>query len=222
MKSPSKYPILITYRKTYDQGKELRYTLRSLQNLLNWDGQVFIVGDKENWFQNIVHIPSRHSRNSYINQEYAMMAALADPRLPDDFLYSMDDVYICEPVEVTYMHQGEITPYRKSYHEKQKLVTKEWLEAQGCTTLDYELHTPMLHNRQKRIEVNKMIAPTLNRIMLKPRTVYGNYFGVGGQFYLDQKTRIRKLPSDKIISTQFFVAELIELFPNPCNFEITG
>lgn len=217
----NKYPIVITYKRTQDNGQELRYTLRSLKNIKNWNGDVWIVGDKPDWIQNVNHITGRRSHHPYIDQEYAMLAVLAEPSIPDDFIYSMDDVYVVKPLKIVDMHQGDYltSADKRGYHHNQKKVTCDWLNAHGYTTLDYELHTPMLLNKQKRMEIHNILKPTMNGVMMKPRTLYGNIFSIGGDFYIDAKTKTHELPDQPIISTQFYTDQLDKLFPEPSIFE---
>lgn len=219
----NKLPVLITYKKTVDNGQELRYTLRSLENITNWNGEVYIVGDKEDWFKNIIHIPApRQVKNRYIDVENKMMSAL-NSDMPDDFILLMDDVYTTEPTEVGYMHSGEIPRLTNSPHKRSLSSTAKWLSLRGFTTLNYDIHVPIIMNRKKRLEVNVLI---MNRLKLNPntpmqaRSLYGNIFKVGGQYYEDQKTKNKTLKKGVFLSTQFYTCGLNELFPNPSQFEI--
>ena len=215
-----KYPVFIPYKKSGDGGKELRYTLRSLSNLTNWNGKVYIAGETEPWLENVTHIPCRRtSHNPYLDAEYKILEALTSDGFPDDFIYINDDIYITEKMELKPLHGGELERKGAGYHQSQKEKTKEWLEENGYTTLDYELHTPMLMNKAKRLGVHNLIKPTFQGVSLKPRSVYGNIFNIGGEEYEDAKTKTSELPKAPIISTQFFTDELKTLFPKPSKFE---
>lgn len=218
-----KYPVLYTYKKTRDGGQELRHSIRSLKNLKGWDKrQIFVVGDTEPWFKDIIHIKKRKSGTTYLDQEYAMYEALLDERLEDDFIYMMDDIYFTEEVEIEYLYWGELKKRGNGYHHNQKEATGKWLQEHGYTTLDYETHTPFLINKRKRMEIYKILQPTFSTMILKPRTLYGNIFNVGGEFYEDQKTKTERLPKAPIISTHFYTPELETLFPKPSIFEQRG
>lgn len=216
-----KYPIVITYRHTQDNGMELRHSLRSLKNITNFNGQVFIAGDIEPWLTNVYHIPVKHHRNGYIDQEYAMLEALHDERLEDDFIYSMDDLYITSRTRVVPWHQNVFNANigHKGYHRNQKILTFVWLQRRGYTTLDYEVHAPMLINKHKRMEVNKIIMSSDNHMIMKPRSLYGNIFNIGGEYFADKKTRSKELPEGKIISTLKYTPELNDLFSEPSIYE---
>lgn len=217
-----KYPVLIPYRATPDDGAELKYALRSLKNLKNWNGEVIIAGDKPRWMVNVTHIQvERSNHNPYHDSENRAFAALIDDRLPEDFIFSNDDIFITEPIEVTYLHQGTISTEGRGYHISQKKKTREWLAERGFSTFDYDLHTPMLMNKTKRLKVHKVVQESINKISLKPRSIYGNMFAVAGEVYEDRKARGQELPQAPIISTSTFVKELEQMFPEPSKFEST-
>lgn len=218
-----KYPIVYTYKKTHDGGLELKHSIRSLKNLKSWDKKnIFVVGDSEPWFKDIIHISKKRLGTTYVDQEYAMYQVLTDERVPEDFIYFMDDIYITKTTELQYLHWGEIKKRNNGYHDKQKQATKLWLQEHGYSTLDYELHVPMLLNKHKRMEIYKILEPTFKTMILKPRTLYGNIFNVGGFFYEDRKTKTYELPKAPIISTHYYTSELAKLFSEPGNFELLG
>ena len=215
-----KYPALIVYKKSGDGGKELRYTLRSLSNLTNWNGKVYLAGEKEDWLQNVTYIPCRRtSHNPYLDAEYKILAALTTEGFPDGFIFINDDTMVCERMELKPLHGGQLERKGPGYHHSQKEKTKEWLEENGYTTLDYDIHTPMLMNKAKRLEVHNIVKPTMDGVSLKPRSIYGNIFNIGGEEYTDAKTKTFVLPKAPIISTQFYTDELKTLFPKPSKFE---
>jgi len=219
----NKYPIVITYKQTHDNGQELRFALRSIKNIKNCNGEVWIVGDKPDWIQNVNHIVGKRSRHQYLDQEYAMLAVLNEERIPETFIYSMDDVYITKRIAITNLHQGNYKRLlqHRGYHQHQKQLTAAWLRDNGYTWLDYELHTPMILEKSKRMKIHKLLKPYMNGgVMLKPRTLYGNIFAIGGDFYEDQKTKTPTLPKAPIISTQYFTDELLKLFPKKSIYEL--
>jgi hypothetical protein len=216
-----KLPVLYIYRRTNDAGQELRYSLRSLKNIKNFNGKVFVAGDTEDWFTNITHIPIKASHYSpYKDAENRMVAALNDQRLPDDFIFMNDDFYVTEPAVVRDMNWGEISDDQpRSFHRKALLHTKKWLQERNLPTLNYGLHVPMIINRQRRFDVHQKIKTTVDNRPLLARTVYGNMFNLGGEFYEDRKTKTSTLPEGAFISTQGFTAELHKLFPDPSPYE---
>lgn len=86
--------------------------------------------------------------------------------------------------------------------------------------LNYSLHTPMLMNKANRIAVHHMIEPSLHTpTPLEPRTVYGNLFSAGSQYYEDAKTYNQQLPRGVFISTSEYTPALAEMFSEPSIYE---
>lgn len=217
----NKLPVLITYKKTHDNGQELRYVLRSLSNIKNWSGEVFVVGAKEKWFKNITHIPCpRQSHDRYLDVGYKIETALNCKELPDDFILLMDDVYTTEPTEVNYLHGGEIPNCTDNPHKRSLTRTADWLAHRGYSNLNYDLHVPFIMNRKRQLEVNRIIIQSIGLYTMQARSLYGNIFKVGGEFYEDKKTKTHDLKEGLYLSTQFYTCGLNELFPKPSKFEI--
>lgn len=216
-----KYPVVIPYKKTQDDGQELKLTLRSLNNLDGWNGEVYILGDRERWFSDKIHHirVNRRSHNPYQDAEYKIREYLLRPDTPDDFIFSNDDIIILYPTKLEYLHQNELTGAGNGYHNRQKEYTMKWLKEHKHTYLNYDLHVPMLMNKAKRLKVSDIISARMEGVSLKPRSVYGNIFKVGGEFYRDQKIRGLEIPDAPIISTAQNVPELFDVFDEPSEFE---
>lgn len=89
-----KYPVLIPFKQTSDNGLELRYTLRALKNIKQWNGEVILCGDKPDWVQNVTHVKARPSHNRYIDAELKIRAGLEVA--PETFIFMNDDI-MCSP-----------------------------------------------------------------------------------------------------------------------------
>lgn len=216
-----KYPVLIPYIHTPDNGEELRHALRSLKNITNWNGEVYIVGDKEHWFSDrINYIANKRVWGApYLDQEKKML--YASEKIDGDFIVSMDDVYITEPTKIGAYNAGELKDEQGGYHKLSKSITLKYLKDQGYTNIiDFETHTPMLVN-------NTLFSTTLYEIlkhsrsskMLQWRSVYGNGWAIDSKEIVDKKTRNDMLPDGPIISTNYFVPTLKDLFPEKSEFE---
>lgn len=218
-----KYCLVIPYLKTHDSGSELRYALRSLKNLKEFDGSVYIIGGKEPWFNNITHIPcGKRSYSPYEDSENKVLAVINDKRIPEDFIWSADDIYITSKTSLKPLHKGELPKEGKGYHIKSKIATRRFLEAQGIDNpLDYSVHAPMIMNKEKRLEVHKLIKGSFRGTALLARTVYGNLFidPSEAEYYEDQKTKTSELKEGTYISTQYYTDELKKLFPRKGRYE---
>jgi hypothetical protein len=217
-----KYPVVIPYIKSPDSGKELRYTLRSLKNITNWNGEVAIVGDKEAWFNDIIHIPcKKRSYSPYEDVANKVMAVLQDDRIPDNYIWTSDDIYVTAKTEVKPLHGGLIPDQvGKGYHNRAKLATKKWLQDKGIKNpLNYDIHVPMIINKQKRLEVHNLVKGSFRGTALFARTIYGNLYIEESEYYQDNKTKTPNLKSGLYISTAYYTDELDKLFPKPSKYE---
>lgn len=215
-------PVLIPYKKTQDRGMELKHVLRSLTNLKEWDGRVYISGDKEDWFKNIIHIPrSRTHGNPHRDVEFKILAALQSDFFPDEFILMNDDIYCMEPTEIKPLYRGILVGSTTNYYQRSKKRTAEYLRDKGIAEpMDYEVHAPMIMNRERRLEISHLLQSSFNGTPLQARSVYGNLFNVGGEVYEDKKTKTRELKKGIYISTQFYTDELQKLFPKKSNYEV--
>ena len=215
-----KYPVLITYIRTLDRGQELRYSLRSLKNITNWNGDVFVVGDREAWFKNIHHIHrTRIIGKPYLDQVTKLNHAVKQID-SDKIIISMDDVYILEPTEISFYTRGELVGGTENHYRRTKLYTAEKLRQQAKNALDYECHAPYLVDKDKFIQITDMILSDEQPKMLQWRSLYGNTYNPPSQEFEDKKTKTSKLREGAIISTQFYTRELDMLFPEPSIYEV--
>lgn len=215
------YPVVIPYIRTRDNGQELRYSLRSLANLTNCNGQVYIIGDSERWFSSsITHIP--HKRvygRPYFDQVVKMLSVI--DTLPEKFIASQDDIFICQSFEAGFYHQGELLANNGSYHARTKTFTRTVLLGRGIANpLDFELHYPFLVDTAKMREILLFIYQHPKSHLLQWRSLYGNLHQPPSHQAVDQKTKTAKLPDGAVISTNFYTRELDNLFPDKSEFEL--
>lgn len=225
MDSSERIDVVYVYKQD-GHGDELKHSLRSLANLTDFNGKVFVVGDKHSWFsEKIIHIPHpSKSRNYYLDAEEKWLKAVSDDRVSDNFIAMNDDMYITTKTSLPVMHQGYIKDNltRVSFHTKALKYTEDYIKEHGVEKpLSYAGHVPMLMNKKKRLEVSRIVKPTLTTLKpLLARTVYGNLNDIGGEYYADRKTRNSYLMSGKFISTQYFIPRLSKLFPKKSVYEV--
>jgi len=173
--------IVIPYIKS--NTDELKYCLRSLKNITH--GNVFICGDRPDFISDkVIYIPRvlKGNRPQY-DSELNIRLALLDNRLSDDFILFNDDFYILKQCnELLNYHAGEIKDIIKqrnnrifAVHNKYLSDTKSYLNDDSA--LSYELHIPMIFNKNKRLQVSNEIMPLLSKgRTVLPRSIYGNRF----------------------------------------------
>lgn len=82
---------------------ELRYSLRSLENIVGGYGDVYIVGHKPRWVKDVVHIPFRDKRKTGMWTQLNMQAKeyiVCQTSKAEDILSMNDDIYILSPMRM--------------------------------------------------------------------------------------------------------------------------
>lgn len=146
---------------------ELRYCLRSIEKHLKDYGNIFIVGEKPEWIQNVIHIPHPDNINNWqrawniyrkitagINWvDESLGGADWSPikKLSDNFLFMNDDHYLLTDYvagEFPYYHRGEINlnsfinnqPQYKQYINTTRISNRLY-----C--YDFDVHCPVVYNQ---------------------------------------------------------------------------
>lgn len=213
-----KVPVVIPYVSS-ENGQELRYSLRSLSNVTNHDGKVYVMGDKEDWFRDILYFPKeRVWGRPYLDQTKKMRAIATI--MPDFFIASMDDLYVTERAWAVVYSMGALKQEGTGIYQITKGFTADFLKSKGIEKpIDYECHAPMLVNRDLLIKSLDIILSSKRPERLQWRSVYGNLNGVSSVTIEDMKTYVDKLPTGPIISTNRYTKELESLFPNKSCYE---
>lgn len=133
------------------------------------------------------HIPTvQQPGQPFANTDLAMRVACE--RL-ERFIWSADDIYWMRPAEPVRWALGQLgRTLNRGVYGRRKATTRDWLQAHGLPTWDYESHTPM------PIQADAMLE-TLEHIKREPaldkRTVYGNLTGEPDVIAEDVKVRER-------------------------------
>lgn len=159
---------------------EIKYSLRSLRNI-KFD-KVFIIGYKPNFLNDeVIHIQKNDIyENKQTNVIEKIMTICKDERVSDDFILMNDDFYFLEPQEVNILirgkleNMGEFTLKSKYGYSLREAV--KWLKERNLETNSYEVHYPMIYNKQKFLDLFSQIDYKENPIL--HRSVYGNYYNV--------------------------------------------
>lgn len=184
--------IVYVLRDTGDNCEELRWSLRSLQNLPH--GQVWLVGHRPDWVTGINHLPRpQEGRSKYQIQRGHVAKACRTAGVADRFVLFNDDFFVVAPVEVVPVwHRGVAleshlpmrNPWVKSIRETAMLLQK-WGYPDP---LSYEIHAPFPVEKTRMAEALARIPQARHGIQM--RTVYGNVNDVGGVQVDDRKIKI--------------------------------
>lgn len=221
-----------------DEKDELRFSLRSLYANVD-HGQVYVVGNRPPWLRNVEHIPVPQKGTKFANSTANVRAACACSDISDDFSLWNDDFFALVPTVTPNYHRGPITvakkrhnPNRRKRHAayREGIAATAWLLEQWgyAKPLNYDIHTPMMVNREAMTDVLDRAAPA-GIAALHKRSVYGNVMELGGELAEDPKITLpRKVwpPGATWVSTldrTFADGEvgrrLREMFPNPSPYE---
>lgn len=177
------YPI-----RAGNDSEELRYSLRSLQNIPH--ARVWIYGSKPDWVRNVNFVPTRQFGTKWENTS-AKLNAIANNRfITSDFIIFNDDFFIMRPIEGLEYYYDRTLQARADQTRRQFFATTQYsrygnqliqcdyyLKNNGATNYNYELHIPMVFNREK---LKRALSLLPGRGYGARRSLYGNINHVGG------------------------------------------
>jgi hypothetical protein len=170
-------------------NEELRYSIRSVMASFP-DAKVWLVGGKPLWYVGS-HIAVQQKSAKYINAINNLKAICSSEDISEEFVLMNDDFYIVEKIEsVETLHGGllidKINLYKKittqsGYISKLEKTFVKMTDLGIKSPLDYELHVPMI------MEKNKLKTVLRHGSEFLWRSMYGNIFNVGGTEMEDVK-----------------------------------
>lgn len=229
--------------KECQKNEELTYSLRSLANLQH--KRVFIVGGCPNTInkEKVVYRPIlQRSGNKFTNTTQNIQQICKNKDLSSDFILMNDDFYILKPIKEPQaelnLSRGRIDQVIEEYKKRYHNCTNSYLEGMKQTNiflkdlgyerpLSYELHIPMVLNKEKLLEMFKL--PYINTIsVFHWRSVYGNLYLKNSRIINDVKVLndyYYELGTDKFLSTEDNSFQRVQpfldhLFPDRSPYEI--
>jgi hypothetical protein len=187
-------PDIVYVVRPGDDNEELRYSIRSLRFLPH--GQVWIVGHKPSWLDNVRHIPTDQTATKYLNATGNIRTACEHPDMPDQFVWCNDDFFAMQPAtHLPIWHQGPITKVIRRFSKRPgpylagMKATLALLQDLGISEpLSYDLHLPMLVDRDRLLDAIEL-RETVD--LAHTRSLYGNLYGIGGTQVEDVKVYTR-------------------------------
>jgi hypothetical protein len=175
-------------------NEELRYSIRSvLYSFPN--AKIWVVGGKPNWYSgNYIFVDQNHHK--YANAINNLKSICDSNEIQEEFVLMNDDFFIIKKIDrIDQFYNGPISTKINKYTQitgssmyiKKLILTRTRLIEYGIDNpLDYELHIPMVMEKEK-----------LKRIILKYpsclwRSMYGNIYAVGGSQMEDVKIYTNK------------------------------
>lgn len=214
---------------------ELRMSLRSVEKYLSGYGEVWIIGERPEWLQNIQHKPLPDSHKiSDTNIMRKIEAACQTAEITDEFAFFNDDHYLLHPFEAAtfpYFHKGLLDTYvanrQNDGYGRRAANTLKFLKANNLPTKHFDIHTPIIYNKELFLKhvVNAVDWGNKDGFIIK--SLYANALNIEGVEEEDNKMNHPPTSNIKVFSsfphmkasvTRF----LTEQFPEKSKFERTG
>lgn len=233
---PKKLDIVYILKPELDTD-ELRYSLRSVEK--NFPHRfVWFVGGQPKGFS-----PDRAIRHKQTGAtkwdmiKSSMWKAVENEEVSDDFFLFNDDFFVMKPVKGQFKNfvdmplAERIDELRRNVHPwlnpygRTLYKAEQELKSLGCPTMNYDVHMPMLFNKELFKEsVNKCSSPQM-------RSVYGNLNSIPYVIHPDVKVYdLEVVPegadyistSEDIFQKGRVGAYIRDQFPQPSKYEGVG
>ena len=196
-RSRGKYDI-VYFVKDEPVNEELVYSLRSVEANWPYRNVWFAGGCPENLEPDKMFKIWQDGMNKWEKVRRMIIEVCRNDEITEDFWLFNDDFFVLKPHdEDNYLptYNGELIPYCDRIDARHNGVPDNFtgrlrraagrMKAMGMTTLNYEVHKPMLINRKKALEMMEQFPDTPAF-----RSLYGNYWKIGGVNKHDMKVKI--------------------------------
>lgn len=215
------------------KNQELKYSLRSLK-YISYD-KVFTIGHKVGFIIGTYHHHLADHSKKQINVIRKLLYACDISNLSDDFIFMNDDFFFLQETTIkNYINRLSLDRLQQktpnSNYGKALNNTIEWLKKNNLPLLNFEIHYPMIFNKQK---FKKLFEPINLDREYNYRSMYGNYYGLQGipvkdfkiheiTDFNEQKQREFLSISDRLIIYDRFKNYIKSKFPDKSKFELTS
>ena len=199
---------IVYFVKESDTNEELRYSLRSLEN---WPYRyVWFCGGCPSYLRPDKRFKvTQNGLNKWENVRNSIRLVCENEDISENFWLFNDDFYILKPFTTDApQYDGELADYAETIKRRNNGSDSQYtlrikttisaLKKAGRTTFNYEVHKPMLINRKKALEI-------LDKFPDVPgfRSLYGNYYQIGGINRRDMKIAALSYNTDAIDDWDF-------------------
>ena len=162
--------------------EELRYSLRSVEQNFPHRFVWFVGGQPKGLKPDRVLRHTQVGANKWLKIKSSMLEVVKQEELSDEFFLFNDDFFVTKPLEKEFVNftdrtlADRIEDFRKenphlNRYAMSLVQTEEELKAQWHGTLNFEVHLPML------FEKNKVEAALCSCFSPQMRSIYGNITG---------------------------------------------
>lgn len=188
-----KYDVVYIVKES-PENEELRYSLRTLEE--NWQyKRVWFAGGCPDGLKPDRYFKVSQTQDTKWERIWNLIKKVCgNDEITEDFWLFNDDFFILRSISenMPAWYQGELGAFIEGYERKRGhqngysvglRKTYDSLIKAGLTTVDYEVHKPILINRKKALEVFKKFPEATPGF----RSQYGNYCHIGGVDKHDMK-----------------------------------
>lgn len=168
------------------KNRELRYSLRSVQQNLKGVGRIYVVGENPGFLsKEVIHIPVYERFDPKLNPSANVITkilAAINAGASDNFLLMNDDFIILQPInatEIPVLHKGKFSNYdQNSYFNRgnyrlRMRKTFNRLKNRGVDAYNFGVHVPFpIHGPTLKRMLNS--ADWKEGVGISYRTLYGN------------------------------------------------
>jgi hypothetical protein len=229
-------------------NNEIKYSLRSLQKYAKGIRNIYIIGEKPDFldYSQVKHFPFEEtSKRGNQNIAEKVYFASTIEELSDNFIFINDDHFLLKPTQLDEIpYYAKNKTLRESVHPEQRfhwyprilINTDKVLSSQGYSTYHFDVHTPIVYNKQKFQEVYLHFKSEIETgAGMVVKSMYSNYFGIQPIPYNDCKinkevsySRLTPYLEDKfvfsigdeILRNGEFKQWMVDNYPNKSKFEL--
>lgn len=212
---------------------EIRFCLRSIEKYLTGVGKVWIIGHCPEWIQNVNHIPASDPYDiPDRNIMHKLTIAAEHPEVSDNWVMFNDDHFL--------LHQFDAATFPSYYYQnldvylkqrgidaygKRALATMKHLQDQNLPTKHFDIHTPILYNKEFFLKFVSSLNWEKQSYIIK--SLYANSLKIEGTEEKDHKLNAPPQQNVKVFSTYPHMRAsvtrfLMEQFPQKSKYERTG
>lgn len=171
--------LYILGRGSKHDDMELRLSLRCLEKNAIGVDRVFIVGNKPEWVQNVVHIPAEDTYTAENNAFQKVLKACHNG-ISDNFLLMNDDFFLLEKRDIEYYPffvRGWLDVEKPDNSYKRSINrTVMALKPYSKAPMNYEVHCPIIFNKHKMLFLEGVAEYFKKEEGILIRSFYHNVF----------------------------------------------
>lgn len=212
------------------QDNELKYALRSVEQYVKDAGKVWIVGEKPGFlnYDVVGHIPYKDVEQKEANIMNKTRQACLHPEVSADFLFSNDDIFFSHPTKASLPYYRRSQALSECVKPKGKPLgayqvsmwnTIEALKARGLNDYHFDIHAPIVYNKDTYIDTMSMYDWTVPKGYVI-KSLYANTLGIEGEILEDVKVRTY-LNLSQIVDI-FVTSQFVSVGDNGLNIHMRG